>query len=137
MRDKPYRKRIGMLLWASRNGRPDIAFQVNALARVSTNPGPAHWHATTQVLRYLKGTRDYALTYTRDPDLDPSHFNPVGYSDADWAPKYGDHYDNYRSTTGWVFFLGGNAISWRSRRQTRTAKSSAESEYYAAADAAK
>ena len=61
MRGKDYRSRIGALLWVSRNGRPDIAFQVNALARVSHNPGIEHWNQTTYLLRYLKGTRDFAL----------------------------------------------------------------------------
>lgn len=137
MRGKDYRSRIGALLWVSRNGRPDIAFQVNALARVSHNPGIEHWNQTTYLLRYLKGTRDFALEFRRDPKLPRSHFVPVGYSDADWAPNYGNTDDNYRSTTGWLFQIANNTVSWRSRRQSRSAQSSAESEYYAAADAAK
>lgn len=136
MRGKDYRKRIGSLLWAARNGRPDIAFQVNALARVAHNPSISHWDQTSYLLRYLKGTRNYSLLLQRDDSPD-AVFAPVGFCDADWAPDYGDWADNYRSTTGWVFQICGNTVSWRSRRQARTAQSSAESEYYAAADAAK
>jgi hypothetical protein len=80
---------------------------------------------------------DFALEFRRDPKLPRSHFVPVGYSDAGWGPSYGNTDDNCRSTTGWLFQISNNTVSWRSRRQTRTAQSSAKSEYYAAADAAK
>lgn len=135
MKDKGYRSRVGALLWISRIGHPEIAFQVNALARVAHNPGPAHWHASTRLIQYLKGASHLALTLTKDTSGRP--FELYGYSDADWAPDYGDYYDNYRSTTGWCFAVGRSLLSWRSRRQQRVAQSSAESEYYAAADAAK
>ena len=56
----------------------------------------------------------------------------MGYSDADWA---GD-VDNYKSTSGYVFQIGSTAISWRSRKQTSEALSTAEAEYMALAAAA-
>ena len=59
------------------------------------------------------------------------------YTDADYAPKYGSEFDNYRSTSGYVGYFGSSVVSWRSRRQPVLATSSAESEYYAAASAAK
>jgi hypothetical protein len=43
--------------------------------------------------------------------LPPSFDNLVGYCDADWA---GD-LDDRRSTTGFVFMMGGGAISWSSK----------------------
>jgi hypothetical protein len=59
------------------------------------------------------------------------------WTDATWAPDYGTAYDNYRSTTGWICTLGGNAVSWTSHRQSVVAHSSAESEWFAANDGAK
>ena len=56
----------------------------------------------------------------------------LGYSDSDWA---GD-IDTRRSTTGYVFVLGGAAISWKSRRQATVARSSTEAEYMAVTEAA-
>ncbi|OAE30267.1 hypothetical protein AXG93_2956s1180 [Marchantia polymorpha subsp. ruderalis] len=45
--------------------------------------------------------------------------------------------DKRRSTTGYVFTLGGGSISWRSTLQKCLAQSTTEAEYVAAAEAAK
>ena len=115
---------------------PQIAYQVNALTRVSHNPGKAHWDATTKLIRYVSHNRDMGLVYT-----DESHARskvPLAlWSDATWAPDYGTMFDNYRSTTGWCSTAFDNVLSWTSHRQTVVAQSTPESEWYAAADAAK
>ena len=64
MRDKPYRTRMGQLLWLSRTTFPSIAYQVNALARVAHNPAKSHWDATTKLIRYVSHNRDLGLVYT-------------------------------------------------------------------------
>ena len=55
-----------------------------------------------------------------------------GFVDASYADNYGTPKDNRRSTTGFVFMLGGAAISWSSKRQAVVACSTTESEYIAA-----
>ena len=45
-----------------------------------------------------------------------------GYSDANWISGVGDNL----STTGWVFTLGGGAISWGSKKQTCISHSTME-----------
>ena len=52
-----------------------------------------------------------------------------GYSDADWAGSLGDR----RSTTGYCAIVGGNLVSWKSKKQTVVARFSAELEYRAMA----
>eukprot|EP00268_Persea_americana_P015395 TRINITY_DN17093_c1_g1_i3.p1 TRINITY_DN17093_c1_g1~~TRINITY_DN17093_c1_g1_i3.p1 ORF type:complete len:267 (-),score=36.41 TRINITY_DN17093_c1_g1_i3:293-1093(-) len=54
-----------------------------------------------------------------------------GYSDADWA---GD-LDKRKLATGYVYTLGGGAVSWGSKKQTSTAMSTAEAEYIACSTA--
>jgi hypothetical protein len=132
MATKPYRRRLGQLLWISRSSRPDIAYQVNALARVAHNPGIKHWQESTLLLKYLSHTQHMGLAFRYS---EPSQL--CMWSDATWAPDYGTFYDNYRSTTGWGCTSGYNLLSWTSHRQPVVAQSSAESEWYAAADAAK
>ena len=58
---------------------------------------------------------------------------PVGYTDSDFMLDK----DSRKSTSGYVFMLGGGAISWRSIKQECTADSTSEAEYVAACEAAK
>ena len=58
---------------------------------------------------------------------------PVGYTDSDFQSDR----DNSKSTSGYVFTLGGGAISWRSVKQKCVSDSTMEAEYVAASEAAK
>lgn len=51
------------------------------------------------------------------------------FSDADWAGSPSDR----KSTTGSFLFVAGNFLSWRSKKESVVARSSAESEYRAMA----
>jgi len=135
MKDKPYRSILGDALWITRNTRPDCTHAVNALARVGHNPGKAHWQHLQHLLRYISTTRNHKLTLTKPNATEATDLRV--YTDANYAPDWGTQYANYRSTSGYVSLANGSPLSWRSRRQTLTAQSSVESEYYGAADAAK
>ena len=71
-----------------------------------------------------QGTTHLGLLYNRSNDQ-----SLVGYSDADW----GGDVDNYRSTTSYIFQIGGVAVSWKSKKQDCVALSTAEAEYMALA----
>ena len=58
---------------------------------------------------------------------------PIGYTDSDFQSDN----ESRKSTSGYVFTLGGGAISWRSVKQTCVADSTMEAEYVAASEAAK
>ncbi|GJT87121.1 zinc finger, CCHC-type containing protein [Tanacetum coccineum] len=92
---------IGCLMYAMTCTRSDIAFAVGKLSRYTSNPSTQHWQAIQRVLKYLKKTMDYRLTYTSYPSV------LEGYTDTSWISNTEDN----SSTSGWVFLLGGGAIS--------------------------
>ena len=77
-------------------------------------------------MRYLRGTSNFGLLYTQEDSKEC-----VGYSDADWA----GHPDSRRSTSAYIFKISGAAVSWRSKKHTCVALSTAEAEYMALANA--
>ena len=129
---RKYAHLIGQLMWPAVVSRPDLAYSVSRLARYTHNPGPEHFQAAKEVLRYLAGTIDYAIKYEFANDGDKS-LRLLAYADAD----YGTDPDNARSTTGYVVLAGGGPISWKSARQQLTATSTTEAELYAMDSAAK
>jgi hypothetical protein len=124
----PYLSAIGALMYLANNSRPDIAFAVNLLARYSAAPTKRHWTGIKNIFRYLNGTRDLGLFYSRsqDPTL-------IGYTDVGYLSD--PH--NVRSQTGFVFLQGGTAISWKSSKQTLVATSTNHSEIIALYEASK
>ena len=119
-----------------RGCRPDIAYQVGALTRVTHFFNDEHHiSAARHLLRCLRTTHDLQLVCTRNPDR--TNRQPELWVDADYCPDYGGWADNHRSTTAWLVVANGAALNWCSRRQQRIAQSSTESEYYAAAKAVK
>ena len=123
----PYREVVGSLIYLMTATRPDISWTVSKLSQFLDKPGPPHVTAAKRLLRYIKGTLSYSITYT------PTDGVLVGYADSDWA---GDT-DDRRSTTGYVFTLGSSPISWKTRKQNTVALSSCEAEYMALSDATK
>lgn len=105
--------------------RPDIAFSVSQCSRFMLNPCPLHIVAAKRILRYLKGTKELGLVYSRGTKA-PNQL--YGYADADHT---GDP-EGRRSITGYMVMLNGATISWQLTCQSITALSSAEAEYYAA-----
>ncbi|GJV21225.1 zinc finger, CCHC-type containing protein, partial [Tanacetum coccineum] len=58
---------------------------------------PLHQKEITRVFKYLRGTKDYGLSYVGYPSV------LEGYLDASWI----NHVEDSSSTSGWVFLLGG------------------------------
>ena len=123
-----YRMAVGSLLYLACWTRPDISFAVSELSRFVSAPAEAHMKAVKHLVRYLRGTMDLGLLYSKTAGGAGPPSVLTAYVDADWA---GDP-DFRRSTTGYVLVLNGAAISWKSKRQTAIALSSAEAEFMAA-----
>ena len=120
-----YQSAVGSLIYLTLGTRPDLAFAVGQVARFIHDPREVHWLAVKRILRYVAGTLDLTLYYTRK--VTPCI---VGYSDA----SYANDTDDRKSTGGYIFLRCGGAISWCSRKQHCVAKSTMESEYIALSD---
>jgi len=78
-------------------------------------------------MRYLLDTSEYHLTYTKEPGEHTMKLG--GYVDA-------SNRQDGKGQTGYVFILGGAAISWASKKQSAPVTSSSEAELVAAVSAA-
>lgn len=94
----PYKEAIGILIYLMISSRPDIAFSVCKLSQFMDTYDETHWTAVKHVLRYLKGTNDYGITYYR---------NGVNKLEGFCA---GDQ-ESRKSTLGFIFMMNGGAIS--------------------------
>ncbi|GKV25217.1 hypothetical protein SLEP1_g34687 [Rubroshorea leprosula] len=121
-----YRSMIGSLLYLSAT-RPDIMYSVSVLSRFMQSPSEIHLKGAKRVLRYVKGTIDFGVMYSRSDEI-----KLLGFTDSDWAGSE----DDMKSTSGCCFSIGSGMISWCSRKQDAVAQSTTESEDIAAADAA-
>ena len=122
-----YHLLVGSLLYAAMATRPDISQAVGAVSKFSSQPSMAHMSAAKRILRYLKGTLNLALKFSKSDDG-----SLIGYSDPNWGGDTDDHH----STTGNLFMLAGGAVSWMSKRQAVVALSTCEAEYIALSQAA-
>ncbi|GJV32237.1 zinc finger, CCHC-type containing protein [Tanacetum coccineum] len=98
-----YSRVIGRLMYDMTCTRPDIAFAVGQQIRYTNNPSTQHWQAIQWVLKYLKKTIYYRLTYIGYPLV------LEGYTDVSWISNTEDN----SSTSGWVFLLAaGKEAEW-------------------------
>ncbi|GJU53376.1 retrovirus-related pol polyprotein from transposon TNT 1-94 [Tanacetum coccineum] len=85
-----YRGMIGSLMYFS-SSRSDLVFAVCMCARYQAKPTEKHLHVVKRIFRYLKGTSDMGLRYSKD-----SCITLIAYEDADHAWCQ----DTRRSTSG-------------------------------------
>ena len=79
-----YRSIIRSLLYLTAS-RLDIAFSIGVCARYQAAPKESHLTAMKRIIRYINGTSDYGLWYSKG-----SNACLVAYSDADWAGSVDD-----------------------------------------------
>ena len=99
--------------------RPDIAYAVGRLSRYTQSPNQDHLIVVHRVLKYLRGTINYSLYFSGFPSL------LERFSDANWISDS----DEMKSTSGYVFILGGSAVSQKSAKQTCITQSTMKAEF--------
>ena len=85
------------------------------------NPSVDHMDAVVRILRYLKSAPGRGVMFSKHNNV----LDVCGFTDADWAGNITDR----RSTSGYFTFVGGNLVTWKSKKQKVVARSSAEAEY--------
>jgi len=114
-----YQRLVGKLIYLSHT-RPDIAFVVSVVSQFMHDPREMHLQAVNRILQYLKGSPGKGILFKRGGNMVLE-----AYTDADYAGSLVDR----RSSSGYCTFLGGNLVTWRSKKQNVVARSSAESEF--------
>ena len=120
-----YQRLVGRLIYLSHT-RLDIAFAVSLVSQFMHAPKEAHLVAVNRILQYLKSTPGKGLYFEKGEKR-----NVEAFVDADWAGNIMDR----KSTTGYCTKVWGNLVTWRSKKQTVVARSSAEAEFRALAHA--
>jgi hypothetical protein len=106
---------------------PHIAFAYKELSRFNDCYGKEHWDALLRLVAYLKKHRDEVyFCISRYGGMSLS-----GYCDSDWNGS-----DFCTSSTGYIFFCGFTPLSYASKLQRCTARSTGEAEFIALSAAA-
>ncbi|KAI1507095.1 polyprotein [Pyrenophora tritici-repentis] len=121
-----YQRKIGSLLYAAVNTRPDIAFATSRLARFLANPSQEHQQAADRVLLYLSDTKWLTLRLGGGTAMQVA-------SDASFADNTLDR----KSSQGYAIKLFGGLIAWRSSKQDTVTTSTTEAELLALSQVAK
>jgi len=117
---------MGNLMFAAIMSHPDIIYAVGQVSRFLNNPRKTHWIAVKRILRYLQGTQDVGILYSKNSD------ELKMYSDADFA----EDVETRKSTSRYVSMFANAPVTWCSQKQKCVARSTTEAEYIAASNAA-
>jgi dUTPase/transposase InsO family protein len=138
---------LGSLTWLSISTRPDIATITNLLAQYTTKATLSHLNQVKRVIKYLRSTKTLGISFNSNNNETLQSYVkfpiPSGITslcDANWGPQDQSRpvpneqrtLDLFksRSLSGFLIYFGG-PVHWVSKRQSITARSSAEAEIYA------
>ena len=102
-----YRSMIGCLLYLTAS-HPNIVLSVSVCSRFQSNPKVSYLNAIKIIIKYVSGTCDYGLFYSKESNL-----FLAGYSDSDWASNANDR----KSSTSGCFYVGANLVAWMSTKK--------------------
>ncbi|XP_057720233.1 uncharacterized mitochondrial protein AtMg00810-like [Arachis stenosperma] len=101
-----YQRLVEKLIYLSHT-RPDIAYAVNVVSQFMHDPREGHLQAVNRIIQYLKASPGKGLLFKKEGIL-----SMKVYTDANYAGSIIDR----RSTSGYCMFLGGNLVTWKSKK---------------------
>ncbi|EJK77615.1 hypothetical protein THAOC_00541 [Thalassiosira oceanica] len=127
-----FRSGVGMLNYLVKHSRPDIANAVRELSKVLDSPSDASYKEMLRVIKYVLDSKEMGLRF--EPTFDRNEpWDLVGFSDSDYA---GDP-ETRRSVTGYILYIKGVPIIWKSKAQRSVTLSSSEAEWIALSELVK
>ncbi len=140
---------VGSFNWLSTSTRPDISTITNMLAQyANSKASPGHIDQAKRIIKYLNSTKHYGILFSSLDNTPLSSFvkfpvpsnNVIALTDTNWGPQdqskpkpgVTEEVELFksRSVSGYLIWFGG-PLHWSSKRQSITARSSAEAEIYA------
>ena len=130
---KVYRSGTGKLLYLVKHTRPDIANAVRELSKMLDATTELAFKEMKRLIKYVLDTKEYGLKIEPKIGSKENMWQVIGYSDSDFA---GDR-ETRKSVGGFIIYLCGVPISWRSKSQQTISLSSTEAEWIALSETAK
>ena len=130
-----FQRLVGKYNFSSCMVRCDTSQATSQMARFMCNPSPKHMHHMLRIPHYLSGCADRGLLYEKNH----RHLNEFGEHGLFCAvdSSFADDHDTAKSTTGYVIFMAGGPVIWRSKLQSTVSTLTCEAEYVAMCEAAK
>lgn len=116
---QPYQKLLGKLIYLTVT-KPDIVYDVHIFTQYMQKPTSDHMQAAKKLLRYLASNPGQGILLASK-----SAAQLTAYCDSDWASCAFSR----KSTSCYCIMLGNSPLSWKTKKQTVVARSSAEAEY--------
>jgi hypothetical protein len=120
-----YRSNVSSIMYAAVHSRPGVTFAANLAARYMSNPGKGHATSVVRIFQYLSNTMHKSIEYKQPTDVSEQN-QLVCYVDSSHADS-----DDLRTTVGYIIYLNGGPISWRTLLHKGHCGSPTESEYMA------
>jgi hypothetical protein len=124
---RSFRSGVGMLLYLIKFSRPDISNAVREIAKVMDGPTMIQVKSLYRLIKFVVDTKTHGLLMEPEESQDNNIWTLQAYCDSDYA---GDK-DGRKSVSGFIVYVLGCPISWKSRKQKAVTLSSSEAEYVA------
>ena len=128
-----YRSGVGMLLFLVKHTRPDIANAVRELSKALRAPGMAAYKGLLRLIKFVLDTKELAIRIKPVPFGEENVWEIVCFSDSDYASDV----ETRISVAGFILYVMGVPVSWKSKAMKAVTLSSLEAEYVAMSEAAK